>query len=166
MYRSTSIINSALLVLRPKLVLLLTGVLQSYPSASLSASASDIYRCVPPTHEYGTRPFLRWARSQGRSPHGSGKAKNNFGIPLFGVPQAPGNNPPQNGVKAWGDGSLRPEEISSAEAHPAEPPRGKTAYRMQPMNWRRRLLYFCRKTRGMSHFTAIMKYKYVHSLSW
>ena len=39
-------------------------------------------------------------------------------------------------VKAWGDGPLRPEEISSAEAHPAEPPRGKTAYRMQPKNWR------------------------------
>ena len=34
------------------------------------------------------------------------------------------------------DGLLRPEEISSAEAHPAEPPRGKTAYRRQPINWR------------------------------
>ena len=45
-----------------------------------------IYRSVPPMHEYGTRPFLRWARSQGRSPHASGKAKNTFGpvgIPLF-----------------------------------------------------------------------------------
>ena len=57
---------------------------------------SVIYRCVPPTHEYGTRPFLRWARSQGRSPHASGKVKNTFspvGIPLFGAPQAPGNKP-------------------------------------------------------------------------
>ena len=64
-----------------------------------------IYRCVPPTHEYGTRPFLRWARSQGRSPQASGKAKNTFGpfgIPLFGAPQAPGNNPPQRGYKPWG----------------------------------------------------------------
>ena len=45
-----------------------------------------IYRCVPPTHEYGTRPFLSWVRSQGRSPHASGKAQNIFdpvGIPLF-----------------------------------------------------------------------------------
>ena len=59
-----------------------------------------IYRCVPPTHEYGTRPFLRWARSKGRSPHASGKAKNSFGpvgIPLFGAPQAPGNKPPPEG---------------------------------------------------------------------
>ena len=100
---------------------------------------SGIYRCVPPMHEYGTRPFLRWAWSQGRSPHVSSKAKNTFspvGIPLFGAPQAPGNNLPPKGVKAWGDGPLRPEEISSAEAYPAEPPRGNTAYRMQPKNWR------------------------------
>ena len=99
-----------------------------------------IYRCVPQTHEYGTRPFLRWARSQGRSPHASGKAINTFGpvgIPPFGAPQAPGNKPnPTEGGISLGDGPLRPEEISSAEAHPAEPPRGKTAYRMQPKNWR------------------------------
>ena len=59
-----------------------------------------IYRSVPSMHEYGTRPFLRWARSQGRSPHASSKAKNTFGpvgIPLFGAPQAPGNNPPPEG---------------------------------------------------------------------
>ena len=66
-----------------------------------------IYRCVPPTHEYGTRPFLRWARSQGRSPHASGKAKNSFGpvgIPLFGAPQAPGNKPnlPEGGISLGG----------------------------------------------------------------
>ena len=45
---------------------------------------------------------------------------------------------PPKGVKAWEDGPLRPEEISSTEAHSAEPPRGKTAYRMQPKNWRRK----------------------------
>ena len=104
----------------------------------VSAGPSVIYRCVPPTHEYGTRPFLGWVRPQGHSPHASGKAKNTFGpvgIPLFGAPQAPGNKPnPPKGVKAWGDGPLRPEEISSPEAHSAEPPRGKTAYRMQPKN--------------------------------
>ena len=44
-----------------------------------------IYRCVPPTHKYGTRPFLRWARSQGRNPHASGKAKNTFGIKSFSL---------------------------------------------------------------------------------
>ena len=67
-----------------------------------------IYPCVPTTHEYGTRPFLRWARSQGRNPHASGKAKNTFGpvgIPLFGAPQAPGNKPnptPRRGYKPGG----------------------------------------------------------------
>ena len=85
-------------------------------------------------------PFLRWTRSQGRSPHASGKAKNTFGpvgIPLFGAPQAPGNkpNPPEGGI-SLGGGPLRPEELSSAEAHPAEPSRDKTVYRMQPNNWR------------------------------
>ena len=94
---------------------------------------------VPPTHEYGTRPFLRWVRSQGQSPHASGKVKNTFdpvGIPLLGAPQAPGNKPTPRGGKSQGDGPLSPEELSSAEAHPAEPPRGMTAYRMQPNNWR------------------------------
>ena len=52
-------------------------------------------------------PFLRWARSQGRSPHASGKAKNTFGpvgIPLFGAPQAPGNkpNPSEGGISLGG----------------------------------------------------------------
>ena len=91
---------------------------------------------VPPTHKCGTRPFLRWVRSQGRSPHASGKAQNTFDpvdIPLL---RAPGNNTPPKGVKACGDCLLRLEVLSSAEAHPAEPPRGTTAYRMQPNNWR------------------------------
>ena len=72
-----------------------------------------------------------------RPNNASGKAKNTFdqvGIPLFGVP---GNKPtPPEGGKSLGSGPLRSEELSSAEAHPAEPPRDKTAYRMQPNNWR------------------------------
>ena len=76
------------------------------PKGSVDLS-SVIYQCVPPTLEYGTRPFLRWIRSQGRSPHTSGKAKNTFGpvgIPLFGAPQAPGNkpNPPEGGKSLGG----------------------------------------------------------------
>ena len=43
-YSPTCIISLVLLVLRPKLVLLLTDVLQSYRSASLSASASPCLR--------------------------------------------------------------------------------------------------------------------------
>ena len=58
-------------------------------------------------------------------------------FPFLGAHQAPGNKPnPPKGVKAWGDGLLRPEDLSSAEPHPAEPPRGTTAYRMQPSKWR------------------------------
>ena len=58
-------------------------------------------------------------------------------FPFFGAPQASANKPNlPKGVEAWGDGPLRPEEISSAEAHPVELTRGKTAYRMQPKNWR------------------------------
>ena len=57
------------------------------------------------------------------------------GFPLFGAPQAPVNKPnPPKEVKTWGDGTLRTEELSSAEAHPSEPPRGKTANRMRSNN--------------------------------
>ena len=83
------------------------------------------------------KAVLRWVWSQGRSPHASGKAKNTFhpvGIPLFGAPQAPDNKSTPEVGRSLGDGPLRPEEISSAEAHPAEPPRGKTAYRMRHTN--------------------------------
>ena len=38
--------------------------------------------------------------------------------------------------------------MSSAEAHPAEPPRGKTAYRMQPNNWRGKVTNTLKKERG------------------
>ena len=57
------------------------------------SQASDIQRLcirtrlcylsyIPPAHECGTRPFFRWVRSQDRSPHASGKAKNTVSIPL------------------------------------------------------------------------------------
>ena len=80
---------------------------RSISRGPLRAGTSVIYRGVQPTHEYGTRPFLRWVRSQGRSPHASGKAKNTFspvGIPLFGAPQAPGNksNPSEVGKSLGG----------------------------------------------------------------
>ena len=44
--------------------------------------------------------------------------------------------PPSEWGKSLGDGPLRLEELSSSEAHLAEPPRGKTAYQMRPSNWR------------------------------
>ena len=43
-------------------------------------------------------------------------------FPLLGAPQAPGDepNPPRKGVKAWGEGPLRPKEnIPLTEPHPA-----------------------------------------------
>ena len=42
------------------------------------------------------KAFLRWALSQGQSPHASGSSKNAsnpIGIPLFRAPQAPGDKP-------------------------------------------------------------------------
>ena len=44
--------------------------------------------CWPPhlTGKYGTRPFFRWDRAQGRSPHAPGVPKNAYGpvgIPLI-----------------------------------------------------------------------------------
>ena len=49
--------------------------------------------CWPPhlTGKYGTRPFFRWDRAQGRSPHAPGVPKNAYGP--FGIPQAPGDKP-------------------------------------------------------------------------
>ena len=86
---------------------------------------------VTPTHDCGIRPFLR---SQGRSPHASGKAQNTIdpvGIPL--LKGAPGNKPnPPKRVKAWGRCRLRPEELSSAEAHPAEPPEVRRPTKCDP----------------------------------
>ena len=56
-------------------------------------------------HEYGTRPFLRWAQSQGRSLHPSSKAKNTFdpvGIPLFGAPGNKLTPSPEGGKRPGG----------------------------------------------------------------
>ena len=101
------------------------------------------------------------------SPHASGKAKNTFGhvgIRLLGAPHAPGNKPtPSKGKKAWEDGPLRPEEISSAEAHPTEPPRGKTAYRMQPNNWRRNVTNTLKKSGDLWIFR---RRSLVHMKEW
>ena len=62
---------------------------------------------VPTAYECGTRPFLRWVLSQGRSPHASGSSKNAsdpVGITLFGAPQAPGDKPnPSEEGKSLGE---------------------------------------------------------------
>ena len=65
-----------------------------------------------PVYKSGTRAFLRWVRSQNRSPHASGLAKNIFGpigIPLImsgsGVRQL---TPLPKGVKSQGNDPLSP----------------------------------------------------------
>ena len=66
----------------------------------------------------------------GQSPHTSGFAKipsAPSAFPLLGAPQVQGNKPSEEG-KAWGNGPLRPKELSSAEPHPAEPRGVMTAY--------------------------------------
>ena len=76
----------------------------------------DTVGICPPSHltdEYGTRPFLKWDRAQGRSPHAPGISKNAsdpVGIPLKGAPQAPGDkpNPSEEGL-SLGGGPLRQE---------------------------------------------------------
>ena len=75
----------------------------------------------------------------GQSSNASVIAKNTFGpvgIPLTRGALGSRRYSPTEGGKAWGYGPPRPEELSSAEAHPAEPPRVKTAYRMRLNNWR------------------------------
>ena len=66
-----------------------------------SVQLADKNKIVPifVVHECGTRPFVRWVRSQGRSPHPSGSSKNASGsvsIPLFEA-QGDKSNPFEEG---------------------------------------------------------------------
>ena len=68
------------------------------------------------TGKCGLRPFL-WVWVQGQSLHAPCMVKNTYGsvgIPLIRGTSGSGQltQPPQ-GIKAWGDGPLRLEEISS-----------------------------------------------------
>ena len=76
---------------------------------------------VPPTYEYGTRPFLRWVLSQGRSP-------TRYAVPK--MPRTPSaflfsgrlrrraiNPTPPKRVKAWGGRPLRPEVMYPVVEH-------------------------------------------------
>ena len=68
-----------------------------------------------PTGMCGTRLFLWWVRAQGRSSHAPGIPKNAYGpvgIPLIRDASGAGRwPPPPKGVKALGEGPLRPKEI-------------------------------------------------------
>ena len=108
------------------------------PTTGEEKSSAGTSVFIVASHQRTNRRQTVFKPSRRATPHASGK-KNTFGpvgIPLFGAPQALGKTPPPEGGIPRGDGPLRPEEISSAEAHPAEPSRDKTAYRMQPNNWR------------------------------
>ena len=65
--------------------------------------------------------------------------------PFWGRLRRQAMNSRPKGVKAWGDGPLSMEELSSAEAHPAEPPRDTKPNRMQPNNWRVKIRRSLRK---------------------
>ena len=80
--------------------------------ASLEESALYL-SYAPPAYEYGTRPFLRWVRSQGQSPTRQAVPKmprTPLAFPFSGRLRYRTINPtPPNRVKAWEDGPLRPE---------------------------------------------------------
>ena len=74
---------------------------------------------VPPTYEYGTRPFLRWVLSQGRSPTREAVPKMPRTPSAFPFSGRRAINPtPPKRVKAWGDGPLRPEVMYPVVEHP------------------------------------------------
>ena len=90
------------------------------PGASQKAK-SRYLSYAPPAYEYGTRPFLRWVLSQGRSPRRQAVPK---------MPRTPSaflfsgrlrrraiNPTPPKRVKAWGDGPLRPEVMYPVVEH-------------------------------------------------
>ena len=68
---------------------------------------------TPPAFECGTRTFLRWVLSQGRSPTRQAVPKmprTPSAFPFSGrLRRRPINPTPPKRVKAWGDGPLRPE---------------------------------------------------------
>ena len=96
----------------------------------------------PPSHqsdECGTRPFLRWVRAQGRSPHAPGISKNAsdpVGNTLKGALKAPGDKP--NPSEEGSSLRRRPPEaggISSDKTHPTWTAHRIMAGRMCPINW-------------------------------
>ena len=87
-----------------------------------SALTNELYLSyVPPTYEYGTRPFLRWVLSQGRSPTREAVPKmprTPSAFPFSGRLRRRAINPtPPKRVKAWGDGPLRPEVMYPVVEH-------------------------------------------------
>ena len=76
---------------------------------------------APPAYEYGTRPFLNWVLSQGRSPTRQAVPKmprTPSAFPFSGRLRRRAINPtPPKRVKAWGDGPLRPEVMYPVVEH-------------------------------------------------
>ena len=83
--------------------------------------ASRYLSYTPPAYEYGTRPFLRWVLSQGRSPTRQAVPKmprTPSVFPFSGRLRRRAINPtPPKRVKAWGDGPLRPEVMYPVVEH-------------------------------------------------
>ena len=76
---------------------------------------------APPAYECGTRPFLRWVLSHGRSPTRQAVPKMPWtpsAFPFSGRLRRRAINPtPSKRVKAWGDSPLRPEVMYPVVEH-------------------------------------------------
>ena len=91
----------------------LENSLPSYWTAYFKLKQGNMCRYLfyaPPAYECGTRPFLRWVLSQGRSPTWQAVPK---------MPQTPSAFPFSGRLrlKAWGDGPLRPEVMYPVVKH-------------------------------------------------
>ena len=77
---------------------------------------------APPAYEYGTRPFLRWVLSQGRSPTRQAVPKmprTPSAFPFSGRLRRRAINPtPPKRVKAWGRPPEARGDVSSGGTHP------------------------------------------------
>ena len=90
-----------------------------HKAASSKKNEPELYLSyVPPTYEYGTRPFLRWVLSQGRSPTREAVPKMPRTPSAFPFSGRRAINPtPPKRVKAWGGGPLRPEVMYPVVQH-------------------------------------------------
>ena len=88
---------------------------------SFAKKTSRYLSYAPPAYEYGTRPFLRWVLSQGRSPTRQAVPKmprTPSAFPFSGRLRRRAINPtPPKRVKAWGGGPLRPEVMYPVVEH-------------------------------------------------
>ena len=120
-----SLVETRCLIKGPKSAIVPFPGPRSGPKSRTGPGASPRARrylsYAPPAYEYGTRPFLRWVLSQGRSPTRQAVPKmprTPSAFPFSGRLRRRAINPtPPKRVKAWGDGPLRPEVMYPVVEH-------------------------------------------------